>query len=159
MKRNMAIEKTITTILVIIFTLMLSTSFIFAHDTISDVLFEIPDSASEGQIFINSNGCTEKVVRVNNDGSFVTEEVKENGEQVIKAVCTHPAASLVAITNLTDETKTVGKASCCFKYRSVTQCKCKKCGGLVKTYGAWKSYTKHSYPFLGKTCKTCGYKK
>ena len=76
-----------------------------------------------------------------------------------KVKCVHPAANLVAIADLSDDTKTVGTSTCFFKYRSVTQCRCNKCGSLIKTYGAWKYFKKHSFPFLGETCKLCGYKK
>lgn len=93
------------------------------------------------------------------DGSYVTEVLDQKDIENYRISCDHPAASLVAVGNLANDTKMVATASCCFKYRSVTRCQCKKCGAAVKTYGAWKYHKNHSFPLFGKTCKTCGYKK
>ncbi|MDE6981964.1 MAG: hypothetical protein K2P60_11285, partial [Lachnospiraceae bacterium] len=128
-----------------------------ALDTVKSYQF-----VKKGEKFLNTNGNVEQVIRVNKDGSFFTEEINVNTYAIKnrKAACSHPSASLVAIVNLLDDTEKVKTASCCFKYRSVTKYRCKKCGNSsIIQYGAWQKHKKHSYPLFGKKCKTCGFKK
>lgn len=109
--------------------------------------------------FLNAEGKMEQVIRVNKDGSFVTEEVDLRIKGKKKA-CSHPAGSLKAIANLAPKTVTMAQPNCCFKHCTVTLNRCQQCGnGSIKTYGAWINHKKHNFPFLGKKCKTCGYKK
>ena len=146
-------KKVITFLLVVAMTASISTTSTFAADTVDN--YDISKvSVKVGEKILNSEGLLELVVRINEDGSFITEEFNEN---TVKT--SHPAASLVAIAELNPDTETVGKDYCCFKYRSVTKCRCQKCGATVKTYGVWKSHKNHDFPLFGKTCKTCGYKK
>lgn len=133
-----------------------------AFDTVKFYQFMKKDNLKKEENFINTNGNLEQVIRVNKDGSFITEEIKVNINTIMnrKAVCNHPSASLVAIANLRNDTEDVHTDSCCFRYRSVTKYRCKKCGNSsIKQYGAWQKHKKHSYPLFSKKCKICGYKK
>lgn len=119
----------------------------------------IIESVKVGKSFINADGYTEEVIRINSDGSYITTVFDQNINKNNRLSCVHPAASLVAVSNLANDTKTVATSSCCYRYRSVTKCRCKKCGATIKTYGAWKIHKSHNFPLFSKTCKTCGYKK
>lgn len=115
-----------------------------------------------GEKFLDSNGNIEQVIRVNKDGSFITEELEISRNTIMSRNerCSHPTQSLVALVDLGDEIKHKKTASCCYKYRSVTKYRCKKCGNSsIKQFGAWHEHKKHSYPLFSKKCKECGFKK
>ena len=120
---------------------------------------EVQEVITSGNIYVTETGAKERVVRVNEDGSFVTEPVEEISSYVTNAPCEHPARYLEAVGKKTDF-QTVGTAGICYKERLIISNKCNKCHRRgIKTYTPWTYYSKHSYPFLKKTCSICGYKK
>lgn len=151
-------KKTICSILAIMMMVSLNIGSVFAADNSSENK-GTDEFLKIGTVFYGMEGHMEQVIRIASDGSYVTEVLDQKDIENYRISCDHPAASLVAVGNLANDTKMVATASCCFKHRSVTRCQCKKCGAAVKTYGAWKYHKNHSFPLLGKTCKTCGYKK
>lgn len=115
----------------------------------------LTETVYAGDQFINAEGKIERVVRVNEDGSFISEEITGRAQKQ----CTHPANELKAKENLKDEISIVKKAGVCYKHRSVTLYQCNKCLRNIKLRGKWVNVTKHYYPLLKKTCSICGYKK
>ena len=107
---------------------------------------ETQESLSGVDVYMPENGSLERVIRVYEDGSFVTP-------------CEHPERYLEARGKKTDF-QTVGTAGICYKERLIISNKCKKCNRIgIKTYSPWSYCSKHSYPALKKTCKICGYTK
>lgn len=149
-------NKVITFLLLLTMAFSIGNGYVVADENLR--LHEI-EEVKAGDKFLSANGQLELVVRVNKDGSFISEEYNPNSIRTRVVKCSHPAASLKAVAELNPEFKDVATASCCYKYRSVTQCRCKKCGALIKMHGPWKSVSKHSFPLFGKTCKRCEYKK
>ena len=120
---------------------------------------EVQEVITSGNIYVTETGAKERVVRVNEDGSFVTEPVEEISSYVTNAPCEHPARYLEAVGKKTDF-QTVGTAGTCYKERLIISNKCNKCQRRgIKTYSPWVRSSKHSYPVLKKTCSICGYKK
>ena len=102
---------------------------------------EAQEVISSGNIYVTETGAKERIVRVNEDGSFVTEPIE-------------------AISSYATDFRTVGTAGICYKERLIISNKCNKCHRRgIKTYTPWTYCSKHSYPFLKKTCSICGYKK
>ena len=120
---------------------------------------EVQEVITSGNIYVTETGAKERVVRVNEDGSFVTEPVVEISSYVTNAPCEHPARYLEAVGKKTDF-QTVGTAGTCYKERLIISNKCNKCQRRgIKTYSPWVRCSKHRYPLLKKTCSICGYKK
>lgn len=120
---------------------------------------EVQEVITSGNIYVTETGAKERVVRVNEDGSFVTEPVEEISSYVTNAPCEHPARYLEAVGKKTDF-QTVGTAGTCYKERLIISNKCTKCQRRgIKTYSPWVRCSKHRYPLLKKTCSICGYKK
>lgn len=120
---------------------------------------EVQEVITSGNIYVIETGAKERVVRVNEDGSFVTEPVEEISSYVTNAPCEHPARYLEAVGKKTDF-QTVGTAGTCYKERLIISNKCNKCQRRgIKTYSPWVRCSKHRYPLLKKTCSICGYKK
>ena len=120
---------------------------------------EVQEVITSGNIYVTETGAKERVVRVNEDGSFVTEPVEEISSYVTNAPCEHPARYLEAVGKKTDF-QTVGTAGTCYKERLIISNKCNKCQRRgIKTYSPWVRCSKHRYPLLKKTCSICGYKK
>ena len=120
---------------------------------------EVQEVITSGNIYVTETGAKERVVRVNEDGSFVTEPVEEISSYVTNAPCEHPARYLEAVGKKTDF-QTVGTAGTCYKERLIISNKCTKCQRRgIKTYSPWVRCSKHRYPLLKKTCNICGYKK
>ena len=120
---------------------------------------EVQEVITSGNIYVTETGAKERVVRVNEDGSFVTEPVEEISSYVTNAPCEHPARYLEAVGKKTDF-QTVGTAGTCYKERLIISNKCNKCQRRgIKTYSTWGRCSKHRYPLLKKTCSICGYKK
>ena len=120
---------------------------------------EAQEVISSGNIYMTETGAKERIVRVNEDGSFVTEPIEAISSYATNAPCEHPARYLEAVGKKTDF-RTVGTAGICYKERLIISNKCNKCHRRgIKTYTPWTYYSKHSYPFLKKTCSICGYKK
>jgi len=119
----------------------------------------VQEVITSGNIYVTETGAKERVVRVNEDGSFVTEPVEEISSYVTNAPCEHPARYLEAVGKKTDF-QTVGTAGTCYKERLIISNKCNKCQRRgIKTYSPWVRCSKHRYPLLKKTCSICGYKK
>ena len=120
---------------------------------------EVQEVITSGNIYVTETVAKERVVRVNEDGSFVTEPVEEISSYVTNAPCEHPARYLEAVGKKTDF-QTVGTAGTCYKERLIISNKCNKCQRRgIKTYSPWVRCSKHRYPLLKKTCSICGYKK
>ena len=120
---------------------------------------EVQEVITSGNIYVTETGAKERVVKVNEDGSFVTEPVEEISSYVTNAPCEHPARYLEAVGKKTDF-QTVGTAGTCYKERLIISNKCNKCQRRgIKTYSPWVRCSKHRYPLLKKTCSICGYKK
>ena len=120
---------------------------------------EVQEVITSGNIYVTETGAKERVVRVNEDGSFVTEPVEEISSYVTNAPCEHPARYLEAVGKKTDF-QTVGTAGTCYKERLIISNKCNKCQRRgIKTYSPWVRCSKPRYPLLKKTCSICGYKK
>ena len=120
---------------------------------------EVQEVITSGNIYVTETGAKERVVRVNEDGSFVTEPVEEISSYVTNAPCEHPARYLEAVGKKTDF-QTVGTAGTCYKERLIISNKCNKCHCTgIKTYSTCDRCNKHRYPLLKKTCSICGYKK
>jgi len=120
---------------------------------------EVQEVITSGNIYVTETGAKESVVRVNEDGSFVTEPVEEISSYMTNAPCEHPARYLEAVGKKTDF-QTVGTAGTCYKERLIISNKCNKCQRRgIKTYSPWVRCSKHRYPLLKKTCSICGYKK
>ena len=120
---------------------------------------EVQEVITSGNIYVTETGAKERVVRVNEDGSFVTEPVEEISSYVTNAPCEHPARYLEAVGKKTDF-QTVGTAGTCYKERLIISNKCNKCQRRgIKTYSPWVRCSKHRYPLLKKTCSICGYQK
>ena len=120
---------------------------------------EVQEVITSGNIYVTETGAKERVVRVNEDGSFVTEPVEEISSYVTNAPCEHTARYLEAVGKKTDF-QTVGTAGTCYKERLIISNKCNKCQRRgIKTYSPWVRCSKHRYPLLKKTCSICGYKK
>ena len=120
---------------------------------------EVQEVITSGNIYVTETGAKERVVRVNEDGSFVTEPVEEISSYVTNAPCEHTARYVEAVGKKTDF-QTVGTAGTCYKERLIISNKCNKCQRRgIKTYSPWVRCSKHRYPLLKKTCSICGYKK
>ena len=120
---------------------------------------EVQEVITSGNIYVTETGAKERVVRVNEDGSFVTEPIEEISSYVTNASCEHTARYLEAVGKKTDF-QTVGTAGTCYKERLIISNKCNKCQRRgIKTYSPWVRCSKHRYPLLKKTCSICGYKK
>lgn len=120
---------------------------------------ELQEVISIGSLYVTETGVNERVVRVNEDGSFVTEPVEEASFYATNASCEHPARYLEAVGKKTDF-QTVGSSGTCYKERLIISNKCNKCNRRgIKTYTPWTYCSKHSFPVLKKTCSICGYKK
>ena len=120
---------------------------------------EVQEVITSGNIYVTETGAKERGVKVNEDGSFVTEPVEEISSYVTNAPCEHPARYLEAVGKKTDF-QTVGTAGTCYKERLIISNKCNKCQRRgIKTYSPWVRCSKHRYPLLKKTCSICGYKK
>ena len=70
---------------------------------------EVQEVITSGNIYVTETGAKERVVKVNEDGSFVTEPVEEISSYVTNAPCEHPARYLEAVGKKTDF-QTVGTA-------------------------------------------------
>ena len=116
---------------------------------------EVQEVITSGNIYVTETGAKERVVKVNEDGSFVTEPVEEISSYVTNAPCEHPARYLEAVGKKTDF-QTVGTAGTCYKERLIISNKCNKCQRRgIKTYSPWDRCSKHRYPLLKKTCSIC----
>ena len=95
---------------------------------------EVQEVITSGNIYVTETGAKERVVKVNEDGSFVTEPVEEISSYVTNAPCEHPARYLEAVGKKTDF-QTVGTAGTCYKERLIISNKCNKCQrrGLLLT--------------------------
>ena len=97
---------------------------------------EVQEVITSGNIYVTETGAKERVVRVNEDGSFVTEPVEEISSYVTNAPCEHPARYLEAVGKKTDF-QTVGTAGTCYKERLIISNKCNKCQRRgIKTYSS-----------------------
>ena len=95
---------------------------------------EVQEVITSGNIYVTETGAKERVVKVNEDGSFVTEPVEEISSYVTNAPCEHPARYLEAVGKKTDF-QTVGTAGTCYKERLIISNKCNKCQRRgIKTY-------------------------
>lgn len=120
---------------------------------------ETQESLSGVDVYMPENCSLERVIRVYEDGSFVTEPINDIRTYATNTPCEHPARYLEARGKKTDF-QTVGTAGICYKERLIISNKCKKCNRIgIKTYSPWSYCSKHSYPALKKTCKICGYTK
>lgn len=100
---------------------------------------EVQEVITSGNIYVTETGAKERVVRVNEDGSFVTEPIEEISSYVTNASCEHPARYLEAVGKKTDF-QTVGTAGTCYKERLIISNKCNKCQRRgIKTYSPWGS--------------------
>lgn len=104
------------------------------------------------EVFQAEDGTNEMVIRINEDGSYVTQP---EGMTSVRASCRHTNLSAYKSYK---ETKKSDVSSKCFMIRTVSESKCMSCGRRgFKNYGIW-TYRAHDYSLLGK-CKTCGKKR
>lgn len=87
---------------------------------------EAQEVISSGNIYVTETGAKERIVRVNEDGSFVTEPIEAISSYATNAPCEHPARYLEAVGKKTDF-RTVGTAGICYKERLIISNKCNKC--------------------------------
>ena len=87
---------------------------------------ETQESLSGVDVYMPENGSLERVIRVYEDGSFVTEPINDIRTYATNTPCEHPARYLEARGKKTDF-QTVGTAGICYKERLIISNKCKKC--------------------------------
>ena len=105
---------------------------------------ETQESLSGVDVYMPENGSLERVIRVYEDGSFVTEPINDIRTYATNTPCEHPARYLEARGKKTDF-QTVGTAGICYKERLIISNKCKKCNRIgIKTYSRWSYCSKHS---------------
>lgn len=98
---------------------------------------ETQESLSGVDVYMPENGSLERVIRVYEDGSFVTEPINDIRTYATNTPCEHPARYLEARGKKTDF-QTVGTAGICYKERLIISNKCKKCNRIgIKTYSPW----------------------
>lgn len=90
---------------------------------------ETQESLSGVDVYMPENGSLERVIRVYEDGSFVTEPINDIRTYATNTPCEHPARYLEARGKKTDF-QTVGTAGICYKERLIISNKCKKCNRI-----------------------------
>lgn len=158
MGKKLRIRKGVMAALIVLLMFVVNVGSASAGDVIIGQEYA-DENSSVGEIFRNADGDYERIVRVEKDGSFVTEVMESVIQKSQKAACPHPAANLIPLAEKEPDTRTIASENVCFQYRSKTLCRCGKCNATIYTYGPWKNHTKHDFPLFGKTCKTCGYTK
>ena len=113
---------------------------------------ETQESLSGVDVYMPENGSLERVIRVYEDGSFVTEPINDIRTYATNTPCEHPARYLEARGKKTDF-QTVGTAGICYKERLIISNKCKKCNRIgIKTYSHGNSSNQHTgnytYPYF-----------
>lgn len=134
----------------------------FAKEAVS-MKYNQKENIKVGALYKNENGVSEKIIKVNGDGSFVTERLDLPRSFSINSLnvrsvknCQH--TRLLEISTKT-EPSNVAKKSCCYKSRKVVKSRCAQCSKIFTTYGKWENHNAHYYKLFGKKCKVCGYKK
>ena len=79
---------------------------------------ETQESLSGVDVYMPENGSLERVIRVYEDGSFVTEPINDIRTYATNTPCEHPARYLEAHGKKTDF-QTVGTAGICYKERLI----------------------------------------
>lgn len=100
----------------------------------------------------------ERLVKINEDGSFITEIIEEEGVFLFNPTrtCDHE----LYFAGQYSETKSYNGSDSknCYKTRIVERTRCRRCGRQFLVYKPWKYYG-HNFPWFGDTCKKCNYKK
>lgn len=111
-------------------------------------------------VVIGNTGKKETVIVVFPNGSYVTSTACSKIKSKGNSSCSHPGYVAYGTIYKQKESYNKTNATYCYKIRNVQKAKCVRCGKTAdfKFYGQWQK-VKHSYPFLKKTCKECGYKK
>lgn len=103
----------------------------------------------------------ERLIKINEDGSFITEIIGEEETASLyhpTRTCDH---ELYFAGQFSDTTSYYGRDSKnCYKTRTVERTRCRRCGKQFLVYRQWKYYG-HNFPWFGDTCKNkdCNYKK
>lgn len=157
--------KKIFRIMIVIATLCCLSTTAFAKEVEEDysIREKQENNIKIGALYKNGDGVAEKIIKVNEDGSFVTESLELPRSFAAKSInarsvknCQH--VKLLEIYTKT-ETSNVATKSCCYKSRKIIKSRCAQCSKTFTTYGKWEKHKEHSYKLFGKTCKVCGYKK
>ena len=93
---------------------------------------ETQESLSGVDVYMPENGSLERVIRVYEDGSFVTEPINDIRTYATNTPCEHPARYLEARGKKTDF-QTVGTAGICYKERLIISNKCNSIPELAAT--------------------------
>lgn len=109
-----------------------------------------------GDLYENESGQQEKVIAVNADKSFTTMILDTTLNRATQT-CSHRKLEVLSSTSTSTA---VATSSTCYKWRTVSRCRCTVCKrtGFI-TYGKWNYVKKHNYKLFGKTCTVCGYTK
>lgn len=141
-----------------IFTLVLVLLMFGCLNTITfAAIIQENETVTVGDI-IHSKTGDDVIIKINSDRTFYTVPLSNLLEKAGPS-CSH--TSIKGYGNKYTESVSYNKknATYCYKTRTWQKGSCLKCNKKdFKIYGEWKSH-KHSYPFLGKTCKECSYKK
>ena len=122
------------------------------------------DTVKVSDVFEATDGSLQYVIKVNADGSFVTQTIDENTTKAkilaSRSSCNHSV--LITYGKQKTEKKAVNSKTVCYKTRKWKAAKCSQCkkNGFRVYTSDWKSY-EHNYGFLGlrDTCKECGREK
>lgn len=106
-------------------------------------------------VISNFNNEKEIVVKINEDGSFVTIPLNESN---LYANCSHFNSTTYGPITTTKESYNKNNSTYCYRLKESQRIKCLDCGQFISTLNTWTDY-KHSYGFLSNKCKECGYEK
>ncbi|MDO4340392.1 MAG: hypothetical protein Q4C91_20265 [Eubacteriales bacterium] len=92
MDKKFRLRKGIMVTLMVLLLFVVNVGSAFADDVIIGQGYA-DENPSVGEIFRNADGDYERIVRVEKDGSFVTEVMESVIQKSQKAACPHPAAN------------------------------------------------------------------
>lgn len=115
------------------------------------------DEVKVNDVVVDSDGCKAVVISVSDNGSYVT--LKQQLAINAKKNCNH--TSIVAYGNPKSCTKdtSIADSTYCYRWKSVYNGKCSKCGQKGFEIIQYGKKIKHKYGFFTKKCSECGRKK
>lgn len=109
-------------------------------------------------IFTNEEGEKEIVIRVEEDGSFVTSLLSQE-RAVNPNQCQHTNLEMYGKPKGTTQSHNKQDPDNCYKTRTVQEARCLTCNRTgLKVYSSWEEHP-HNYPLFSNKCKKCGYTK
>ncbi len=111
-----------------------------------------------GEIFKNESGEYEKIIRIEEEGGFLTEVVHPFAQTIQSASCTHPTSSLKKIKDMETSYKILKKPTVCYKSRKRVLLECEVCRCRLYAYENWINH-KHDFPLFGRICNFCHFTK